>query len=146
MVALGIVVIATSSCGDLDAHVVGIEAGSVASTATEGSLLAGQASRGRVPVTFTRIQAQTLAEQFGKTLQAIGSSATTAPERELADRVALLALAGQRNIRQLASDPANRGEANKTRQRLADISNWADELVDMANNLEAAQKAAESAG
>jgi hypothetical protein len=116
-----------------------IEAGSVASTATESALLAGQRSRAEVPLTFTRIQAQTLAKQFDKSLQSVASKPAQPATRKLADRLSLLALYGQQQALLLASEAKNRDQVLAVRRSFYDLAGKANVLASEAQSREARQ-------
>jgi hypothetical protein len=140
LAALAVLIAAAiSGCGSIGPKQVRIEGGAIASAASEASELADQRLRGRVPVRFTRVQAQTLAEQFAKSQTAITAKPAEPESRAMVNAAASLALAGQKQALLLQSEVDNRAQVAAAKGALAQISMRADDLASTAEAREAAK-------
>jgi hypothetical protein len=130
-VALACVAAALSACngGTVDQHALKQDAGTIASLATEGELLANDVSKGASTTTFARVQSDNLRREASNLADALGSR-PTAPgiEPKVRDAGKLAAQVAEQ-LNRLHHHPADRDLANSVQHRLADLSDEADKLA-----------------
>jgi hypothetical protein len=104
------------------------DAESLASLATEGSVLADGVADGTVTSAFARTHAQELASDTEKLASVVDSAH---PEPEVgakAGRLADLAREAARQLRMLADHPSDEANAERVRSALSDAAEAADKL------------------
>ena len=115
--------------GTVDQHALKQDAGTIASLATEGELLANDVSKGASTTYFARVQSDNLRKQAANLADALGSRQTSAGIEPKVRKAGKLAgqVAGQ--LARLHHHPVNRTVAKSVQHRLADLSDEADKLA-----------------
>ena len=115
--------------GTVDQHALKQDAGTIASLATEGELLANDVSKGASTTYFARVQSDNLRKEAANLADALGSRPTSAgigpkvrQAGKLAGRVAV-------QLNRLHHDPVDRALAKSVQHQLADLSDEADKLA-----------------
>ena len=128
--ALATALLLAAGCrgGDMTTFRFSKDAESLASLATEGSVLADGVADGRITSAFVRAHAQELASDTEKLAEVVDS---TRPEPEVAgkaDRLAELAREAARQLRMLADHPSDKAIADRVSSALSDAADSADKL------------------
>ena len=126
---LATVALAGCNGGTVDKHALEKDAESIASLATEGSLLAHDASKGATTTTFARVQSQTLAQQASNLSDALGERPTEPGLGTRTRAASRLAAAVAADLERLGNDPNNRGTAQKVEEELQTYADKADSLA-----------------
>jgi hypothetical protein len=130
-VALACVAAALSACngGTVDQHALKQDAGTIASLATEGELLANDVSKGASTTTFARVQSDNLRREASNLADALGSRPTAPGIEPKVSEAAKLAAQVADQLNRIHRHPDDRSVATLVQRRLSDLSDEADKLA-----------------
>ncbi len=115
--------------GTVDKHALKQDAGTIASLATEGELLANDVSKGASTTYFARVQSDNLRKEAANLADALGSRPTSAGIEPKVSKAAKLAGQVAEQLNRLHHHPVDRTVAKSVQHRLADLSDKADKLA-----------------
>jgi hypothetical protein len=115
--------------GTVDKHALKQDAGTIASLATEGELLANDVSKGASTTYFARVQSDNLRKEAANLADALGSRPTSAGIEPKVRKAGKLAAQVAEQLNRLHHHPVDRTVAKSVQHRLADLSDEADKLA-----------------
>jgi methyl-accepting chemotaxis protein len=133
---LGCCAPALVGCGQVGPKQVRVESSAVASTATEGAAIAREFGRGRIPLTFARVQLKKLASNASGPADALGKTAPASGSAGLAANTQALALESQRRLNDLSQHITDLTRRNANYERLTEIAKQASSISDRAEAIE----------
>jgi hypothetical protein len=130
-VALALLLLSLAGCngGTVDRHALKRDAETVASLATEGKLLATDASKGRSTKYFVRVQAKGLSRAASNLEDALAERPTSPGIKSDVRKLSKLAGKVAVELEQLHLHPTNRGVAASLKQPFSDDADAADRLA-----------------
>jgi len=118
-----------AGCDPLDSNELKHEVQSIHSVAAEGSVLAGQASKGRTLAPFARVHARELAQSVDETAQSLNDVDVPDGLRSQVDRAIQLAGDASGSLGDLETSPDDRSQAANLAARLSATAAQADQLA-----------------
>jgi hypothetical protein len=115
--------------GTVDKHALKQDAGTIASLATEGELLANDVSKGASTKYFARVQSDNLRKEAANLADALGSRPTSAGIEPKVRKAGNLAAQVAEQLDRLHHHPVDRTIAKSVQHQLADLSDEADKLA-----------------
>ena len=115
--------------GTVDQHALKQDAGTIASLATEGELLANDVSKGASTTYFARVQSDNLRKQAANLADALGSRQTSAGIEPKVRTAGRLAAQVAEQFKALHDHPTDRAVARSVQQAFGPLADHADKLA-----------------